>query len=826
MIKQFFLVSLFIFFSIKVYTQCGQYLQNKIDDLSHVRFWDEQNGFVIGGASLLTTHDGGINWEAYDLPHFESIYYKPLNDVEIIDSNRAIIVGADGIVVYTEDKGENWHRKLGIDGLEYFSGVSFLKGTEIGYAVGVTGYRSNDIPFLYKTLNKGKTWNIQQSNINSLEFDFSPSNVYFINENNGYLWGGRSFYKTDDGGETWQNLNNPSDSFIQKLKFKDSNIAYLSGGNRIYKTTDNFQNWEETDFSINWTTGPFDLTDHFLYYSNPNQGLTKVNLSGQQESSYKFNLGGYVTDIYFVNDSVGYAVGKREQARPSSGRFILKTIDGGNDWEELDGGSPKKGNSNNARYFKKIANDSYLYSMISFDRYTGASFLLSNDNANSWKTIYKTDEGIKGFILYGESDYICHWRTSNPVDGGDGYIISESFDRGENWIDGPILNVTSLPPESNFMLENLNQVSKNDIFLTANRSLHHTSDKGITWNEIETPDNVLFRKYEFIDENNFMLYGVSSSDKTLVYITSDKGESWELISELSGLSGDIAYHKFGFINFNKIYSSPTRNKLLVYDSNSQNLTEKEVPFFINKIKPINDNSLIVLDSSNNLWISHDNGASWKFRFWSQEESNPNIYVENDESIFLWKDSFIQNLKEYSPSSPSMIMGNLEVSIDSEEEYIIPVDLFSTTEWFLESGGVIIANEEDEFYKVKILWQTEGQHILKAKYFNDCGESSFKEILVDVKDSLNSSDNDNGKGLILYPNPFKDYIIVKTKDSLKDKNLDIRMINASGQIILEKRVNNSNGIFKIQNISSSLSNGTYIIEISSDQEQIFKKIIKY
>ena len=85
------------------YSQCGQYIENKLSALSDVRFWDENNGFVIGGSSLLTTNNGGVSWETYKLPHYQGFYYNPLNDVELIDSNKAFVFGADGIILFTEN---------------------------------------------------------------------------------------------------------------------------------------------------------------------------------------------------------------------------------------------------------------------------------------------------------------------------------------------------------------------------------------------------------------------------------------------------------------------------------------------------------------------------------------------------------------------------------------------------------------------------------------------------------------------------------------------------------------------------------------------------
>lgn len=63
------------------------------------------NGIMIGkGGYLALSDDGGENWEA--LPILDN--KRNFNDLLMLDSRRAYIVGTKGEILYTDDAGHNW----------------------------------------------------------------------------------------------------------------------------------------------------------------------------------------------------------------------------------------------------------------------------------------------------------------------------------------------------------------------------------------------------------------------------------------------------------------------------------------------------------------------------------------------------------------------------------------------------------------------------------------------------------------------------------------------------------------------------------------------
>ena len=812
----------FVLFT-NVYSQCGHYFENKLFSLSDVRFWDENNGFVIGGASLLTTNNGGDSWQSYELPVLAISLGDPLIDMELIDGNKAIVVGRDGIILYTNNKGLVWERRTGLNAEENFTGVSFIN-SEIGYLVGYRPSGSNYTSFLYKTTDGGENWTELFSNYSYFTFD----DVLFINENIGYMWKGDELYKTIDGGEEFSLTGMSGQGFIKKVQFTDINTGYLSAGNNIFKTVDGGNTWAQTDFYVEWTTGTFTINNNFLYYSTyVANAIYKVDLNSGTEIYSNFEQDGYATDIFFINDSVGYIVGKKEQSLDSMGRFIYKTVDSGLTWTPLDSGSPMEGNGNEATFFKKINPNEFIYSILSVGMVDQSYVLLSEDNGNSWQKVYGTPDRI-GYILYAEGNYISHWTYSNPYNYGEGYIISQSFDKGTTWTDSPIRYISELPADISFDYSDLAEGSSGDLFLLDYEKIYRSLDLGNTWNLIPTPPNLITKKFQIIDSDNIFIYGQGTNDVTKIYKTTNGGEQWDLLFELTDVYYDPFNDRTDFNNPNQIYVYPSYpgDQLYVYDLRDQSLVQRTLGFGISKISAINDDSIIVLTYDQNIFISHDKGLSWSPRFWvGYSTLYPNIYVENEDNIYLWDYNFIQNLKSYSPSAPEVISGNRETLINTEEEYFIPTDLFSTTEWILESGGTLITETNTQYFKAKVLWEVEGVHTLKAKRENECGESAFTEIQVAVNGDLKVVDELEVENIAVYPNPFDENLHISITRELENRKLNITLKNSLGQTVYNITTPALSGMLNLNDIPQSISPGVYIFELKTDGLTIIKKLIK-
>jgi photosystem II stability/assembly factor-like uncharacterized protein len=167
------------------------------------------------------------------------------------------------------------------------------------------------------------------------------SSVYTFSNDTCFIIGGSDLYKTYDGGINWvvlsmqTNINYTTVYFINKL------IAYNQGlPGEIYKTIDGGENWEW----INSTPSEIDnITGNSLYFLNPEIGYIGTTNNIDKVQIYKtvngaltwtivYEKTGIVPDdeaihyIKMITNEIGYACGKNGS--------ILKTIDGGDTWQE------------------------------------------------------------------------------------------------------------------------------------------------------------------------------------------------------------------------------------------------------------------------------------------------------------------------------------------------------------------------------------------------------------------------------------------------------------------------------------------------------------
>lgn len=179
----------------------------------------------------------------------------------------------------------------------------------------------------------------------------------YMNNNNGYLSsrGGEgasfysntgSFYKTINGGVTWNKLQDFARS-ITAMYFSDNNIGWISLGDiytdypsiKILKTTNGGNSWQTTYTVPIQNKGSF-ISDMKFFDNNKGIAVTskgwvlKTENGGATWSEHNI-FGNVVNESYdkwpkikFYNNSVGY-INFRNQK-------LAKTIDGGENWQIID----------------------------------------------------------------------------------------------------------------------------------------------------------------------------------------------------------------------------------------------------------------------------------------------------------------------------------------------------------------------------------------------------------------------------------------------------------------------------------------------------------
>lgn len=277
---------LFLTFSIiNLYSQSGWFVVYQgfeFYQLRDIYFFNENTGYISDISGLFKTTNSGINWlriSSYNLNflkfinlsagYFTSDYYKFLMTT---DGGTTMLISNQGL-----SNGRFW-------------GLSFPT-ISIGYIVS-----SNSE--IYKTTNQSSTWIcIKQSDSGRS----SLGSISFINNYVGLTGGANrnntwDILRTSNGGGSWDSVE-IADNILQinDIEFISTTTAYILG---------------ELEDSIHQRY-------YGVIYKTINSGFNWVR-------QYTDSLHNLYTDIYFLNETTGYAV-------CYSGVFI-KTTNGGNNW--------------------------------------------------------------------------------------------------------------------------------------------------------------------------------------------------------------------------------------------------------------------------------------------------------------------------------------------------------------------------------------------------------------------------------------------------------------------------------------------------------------
>lgn len=177
----------------------------------------------------------------------------------------------------------------------------------------------------------------QWSPVNFTE-SMSIQDIHFINEQTGFAAGYHEVYKTDDGGQSWNEI--ASDIYVNGptgVWFFDDNTGIIigqdGGGNpQVSKTINGGASWTTTTLA----SEPMTSTKKIFFYDDNTGFIVCRNgymfKTTDQGANWQQMTSGTTSDlssVYFPTSSIGYA-------SISYSTELLKTINGGNSWTKLD----------------------------------------------------------------------------------------------------------------------------------------------------------------------------------------------------------------------------------------------------------------------------------------------------------------------------------------------------------------------------------------------------------------------------------------------------------------------------------------------------------
>ena len=207
--------------------------------LTTFSFADNNIGWIGGKDNeIYKTNDGGISWTlSYSDPNPEP--EEAISKIAAIDAQTVYAISTKGEFISSTDGGINWNTHSIIPPTYYgsFFNLCFINSQK-GFVFG---------PDLWITTDAGNSWNKVDDTIKPTitKLRFLTTQLGFGIGGDNY-YGGESFYRTTDGGYTWENINHQNSGGSNNGFFmQDSLRGWLTKHNKLLRTTDGGFNWTE-----------------------------------------------------------------------------------------------------------------------------------------------------------------------------------------------------------------------------------------------------------------------------------------------------------------------------------------------------------------------------------------------------------------------------------------------------------------------------------------------------------------------------------------------------------------------------------------------------
>lgn len=276
-------------------------------------------------------------WSKIDVPtdHF-------LRSVYFVDSLYGWAVGNGGVIIHTQDGGQNWvHQNSGAD--HDIVDVVFLN-RNYGWASSFNYTGSPYGTILLKTFNGGQDWISEPYPVDNLFM-----NCILLRDSLNLWMGGspHAIVSSDDGGITWQQAAVDTSILaffpVLSIRFWDDNIGYACGGmfeiaGVIWRTTNGGLSWQ----AIEPVFAPADEVYELHLYDalnvigsggDPDFGygvaFIRTDDGGETWTYEELGLQGNSFDLDFRNETEAWApLGQKKK--------LIYSLDGGVTWTEID----------------------------------------------------------------------------------------------------------------------------------------------------------------------------------------------------------------------------------------------------------------------------------------------------------------------------------------------------------------------------------------------------------------------------------------------------------------------------------------------------------
>lgn len=422
----------------------GKYLQG-IDCV------DVNTCFVAGGNGslsgkvILTTTDGGANWNSETMPAGNYDLY----DVSAYNDGASTTIhavgGASGTGTILKGQGTTsftWRYESSTS-TKYFSNV---KCTDIGNCIAVGGYGQTAPVPAFVTHDGGTTWSQRAASTASIDaLDCAPNATSTCWLGGSAYSGGIYLKKSTDGGETWSSVTYPGNSRVLDIFAVSDVVAFAGGGVNggddpgVAKTTDGTtwadvtSAWTPPVYSISGFRGVDCLDANTCWTVDAGYGgVWQTTDGGDNWTLMNFAEQTTKSSVDFVNSTTGWFAGNNGT--------IKKSTDSGTNWSSQTCPYCSAGHLTEVKMWN--ANVGYLVGTGGQIHYTtdgGSSGWASvtstlNNTTNSWYSVWPvstTTAYIGGFssssrgVIYKTNDSGTNWNLQKDTGASD--IIASIF---------------------------------------------------------------------------------------------------------------------------------------------------------------------------------------------------------------------------------------------------------------------------------------------------------------------------------------------------------------------------------------------------------------
>ena len=286
-------------------------------NLRGIHFADPLNGIALGlGGEIISTTDGGNNWTLEPSPTTNSLLSL------FARGSLLLAPGNNGTLLRSTNGGADW--SLLSLGLQDLYSV-WIDSTGIGLLTGEA--------CVYRTLDFGATWTPVQAGtyhtmLNKVSFGTAQNGATA-----GWLTSGgvqNGVLRTTTGGRTWMNVNAGNAQWLG-VHLRADGTGWLGGGVGANRSTTDFfatsTNHPGPNIAIRCTWA-FNDSTAIVGGGYVNGGCYRTTNNG---ATWTQTSGGNIFDLWFVNDTLGFAGGE--------GGALFRSTDGGASWQPLVSGT-------------------------------------------------------------------------------------------------------------------------------------------------------------------------------------------------------------------------------------------------------------------------------------------------------------------------------------------------------------------------------------------------------------------------------------------------------------------------------------------------------